>query len=103
MTTKSQLNACRDSLMAGMRAATRGATPDEQAGLVLRACLDLVEHSIARDAASVTPSEVSTRTVFVPGVPTGVAQVSSFGVVTITLVQGTRSTNPSVSAAQLVV
>jgi hypothetical protein len=60
MTTKSQLNACRDALMAGMRAATRGTTPNEQAGLVLRACLDLVEHSIGRDPASITPSEVST-------------------------------------------
>jgi hypothetical protein len=60
VTTKSQLNACRDALMAGMRASTRGAIPDEQAGLVLRACLDLVEHSLGRDPASITPSEVST-------------------------------------------
>ena len=59
MTIKSQLNACRDSLMAGMRAATRGASPDQGAGAVLRACLDLVEHSLAHDTV-VTATEIGT-------------------------------------------
>ena len=59
MTVKSQLNACRDSIMAGMRAATRGATPNERAGKVLRACLDLVEH-MARQSDTVTTAEVGT-------------------------------------------
>jgi len=60
MTTKSQLNACRDALMAGMRAATRGANPDESAGEIIRACLDLVEHSLSRDPAMVTAVDVGT-------------------------------------------
>jgi hypothetical protein len=59
VTVKGQLTACRDSLMAGMRAASRGATPDERAGTLLRACLDLVEH-MARQAMDVTVAEVST-------------------------------------------
>ena len=44
MSIKGQLNASRDFLMVGMRAAARGAVPNEQAGKLLRACLDLVEH-----------------------------------------------------------
>ena len=60
MTVKSQLNACRDSLMAGMRSAARGAAPDEQAGTVLRACLDLVEHTLARDPGTVTSADIGT-------------------------------------------
>jgi hypothetical protein len=60
MTVKSQLNACRDSLMAGMRAASRGASPDEGAGAVLRACLDLVEHSLAREPSTVTSADIGT-------------------------------------------
>ena len=59
MTVKSQLTACRDSLMAGMRAATRGAAPDERAATLLRACLDLVEHMTGQ-AAEVTAAEVNT-------------------------------------------
>jgi len=59
VTVKSQLTACRDSLMAGMRAATRGAAPDERAATLLRACLDLVEHMTGQ-AAEVTAAEVNT-------------------------------------------
>jgi len=45
--------------MAGMRAASRGATPDERAGTLLRACLDLVEH-MARQSKEVSVAEVHT-------------------------------------------
>jgi hypothetical protein len=59
MSVKGQLNSCRDFLMAGMRASARGAKPNEQAGKLLRACLDLVEH-LARQSESVTTAEVET-------------------------------------------
>jgi hypothetical protein len=58
MSIKGQLNASRDFLMAGMRAAARG-RPNEQAGRLVRACLDLVEH-LARQSENVTTSEVET-------------------------------------------
>lgn len=45
--------------MAGMRAASRGATPSERASTLLRACLDLVEH-MARQSTDVTAAEVNT-------------------------------------------
>ncbi|HWF83517.1 MAG TPA: hypothetical protein VG222_01650 [Vicinamibacterales bacterium] len=45
--------------MAGMRAAARGATPDQRAGTLLRACLDLVEH-MTNQATGVTVTEVNT-------------------------------------------
>ncbi len=45
--------------MAGMRAAARGATPDQRAGTLLRACLDLVEH-LTNQATDVTVAEVNT-------------------------------------------
>jgi hypothetical protein len=45
--------------MAGMRAAARGATPDERAGTLLRACLDLVEH-LTGEAKEVSVAEVNT-------------------------------------------
>src|ERR1700742_516424 len=59
MTVKGQLHACRDSLMAGMRAASRGATPNPRAEPLLRACLDLVEH-LVRQSLDVTSAEVET-------------------------------------------
>jgi hypothetical protein len=59
VTVKSQLTACRDSLMAGMRAAARGAAPDERAGTLIRACLNLVEHLTAQ-SSDVTVAEVNT-------------------------------------------
>jgi hypothetical protein len=45
--------------MAGMRASTRGATPDPKGAELLRACLDLVEH-LARQSLDVTTAEVET-------------------------------------------
>ena len=59
MSIKGQLNASRDFLMAGMRAAARGSTPNQQAERLLRACLDLVEH-LARQSENVTTAEVET-------------------------------------------
>ena len=59
MSVKGQLTASRDFLMAGMRAAGRGATPNEQAAKVIRACLDLVEQ-LVRQSESVTAAEVET-------------------------------------------
>jgi hypothetical protein len=45
--------------MAGMRAASRGATPNPRAEPLLRACLDLVEH-LVRQSLEVTAAEVET-------------------------------------------
>lgn len=45
--------------MAGMRAASRGATPNPKAEPLLRACLDLVEH-LVRQSLEVTTAEVET-------------------------------------------
>jgi hypothetical protein len=59
MSIKGQLHGCRDSLMAGMRAAARGATPNPKAEALLRACLDLVEH-LVRQSVDVTVAEVET-------------------------------------------
>jgi hypothetical protein len=59
MTVKGQLHACRDSLMAGMRASSRGSSPNPRAEPLLRACLDLVEH-LVRQSLDVTTAEVET-------------------------------------------
>jgi hypothetical protein len=59
MTVKGQLHACRDSLMAGMRSASRGTAPNAKAESLLRACLDLVEH-LVRQSLDVTTAEVET-------------------------------------------
>jgi hypothetical protein len=45
--------------MAGMRAASRGVTPNPRAEPLLRACLDLVEH-LVRQSLEVTSAEVET-------------------------------------------
>jgi hypothetical protein len=45
--------------MAGMRAASRSATPNPKAEPLLRACLDLVEH-LVRQSLDVTTAEVET-------------------------------------------
>ena len=64
MTVKGQLNACRDSLMAGMRATSRAAVPSAKAEALLRACMDLVEH-LTGQSREVTIAEVQTTlTVF---------------------------------------
>ena len=57
MSVKGQLNATRDFLMAGIRASARGAKPNEPAGKLLRACLDLVEQ-LERQSENVTTAEV---------------------------------------------
>ena len=57
MSVKGQLHSCRDSLMAGMRAAER--TSNDQGVKILRACLDLVEHLIAA-SGNVAVAEVET-------------------------------------------
>ena len=59
MTVKGQLHACRDSLMAGMRSASRGASANPKAEQLIRACLDLVEH-LVRQSLDVTTAEVET-------------------------------------------
>ena len=59
MSIKGQLHACRDSLMAGMRASARGASPNPKAESLLRACMDLVEH-LVRQSLDVTTAEVDT-------------------------------------------
>ena len=45
--------------MAGMRAASRGTSPNPRAEPLLRACLDLVEH-LVRQSLDVTTAEVET-------------------------------------------
>ena len=45
--------------MAGMRAASRGSSPNPRAEPLLRACLDLVEH-LVRQSLEVTTAEVET-------------------------------------------
>ena len=45
--------------MAGMRAASRGSSPNPRAEPLLRACLDLVEH-LARQSLDVTTPDVET-------------------------------------------
>ena len=45
--------------MAGMRAASRGSSPNPRAEPLLRACLDLVEH-LVRQSLDVTTPEVET-------------------------------------------
>src|SRR4051812_8172940 len=59
MSVKGQLIACRDALMAGMRATSRLSTPNDKAEKLLRACLDLVE-PLAGQSLAVTAAEVET-------------------------------------------
>ena len=59
MSVKGQLTAARDFLMAGMRASARGASPNEQAAKLLRACLDLVEHMVPK-SEKLSGAEVDT-------------------------------------------
>jgi hypothetical protein len=59
MSVKGQLTASRDFLMVGMRAAGRGAVPNDGAAKVLRACLDLVEQLVDQ-SENVTSAEVET-------------------------------------------
>jgi hypothetical protein len=57
MTVKSQLHACVDSLMVGVRAAQRAAEPDPRVLATLRACLDVVER-LEQSAAHVSASQL---------------------------------------------
>jgi hypothetical protein len=59
MSIKGQLSASREYLMAGMRSAGRGATPNAQAEKLLRACLDLIE-AMVRAPEAVMMSDVET-------------------------------------------
>jgi hypothetical protein len=59
MSVKGQLTACRDFLMVGMRAASRGASVHEQSEKNIRACLDLVEQ-LVRQSENVKAPEVET-------------------------------------------
>src|SRR4051812_20297849 len=59
MSVKGQLNASRDFIMAGMRAAGRAGASNEHAMKLLRACLDLIEH-LEMQSLAVTPGDVET-------------------------------------------
>ena len=59
MSVKSQLTACRDFLMVGMRASARGAVPHDASAKNIRACLDLVEQ-LVRQSENVRAQEVET-------------------------------------------
>ena len=59
MSVKGQLTASRDFLMAAIRASSRGPTPNEHAGKVLHACLELIEQ-LVRKAELVSADEVAT-------------------------------------------
>jgi len=59
MSVKGQLTASRDFVMAAIRASPRGATPNEPAGKVLQACLELIEQ-LVRKAELVSADEVTT-------------------------------------------
>jgi hypothetical protein len=59
MTIKSQLHACREALMAGLRAAERADVPDTRVMATLRACLDVVEH-LEHWSDEVSASQVDT-------------------------------------------
>jgi hypothetical protein len=60
MSVKSQLNASRDFLLTGMRAAARVQTQNPKAEKTLRACLDLIETLVRQPADQVTQVDVET-------------------------------------------
>jgi hypothetical protein len=60
MSVKSQLNASRDFLLTGMRAAARVQTQNPKAEKPLRACLDLIETLVRQPAEQVTQVDVET-------------------------------------------
>ena len=59
MSAKSQLNASRDFILTGMRAAARVQTQNPGATKILRGCLDLIE-TLERQTENVTISDVET-------------------------------------------
>jgi len=59
MSVKGQLSACRDFMMAAIRAANRNPLRNENAGKILQACLDLIEE-LVRKADRLTTDEIAT-------------------------------------------
>ena len=59
MSAKSQLNASRDFILTGMRAAARVQTQNPGATKILRGCLDLIE-TLERQTENVTVADVET-------------------------------------------
>jgi hypothetical protein len=59
MSVKSQLNASRDFILTGMRAAARVQTQNPGATKILRGCLDLIE-TLERQTENVTIGDVET-------------------------------------------
>jgi hypothetical protein len=59
MSAKSQLNASRDFILTGMRAAARVQTQNPGATKILRGCLDLIE-TLERQTENVTVQDVET-------------------------------------------
>ena len=60
MSVKSQLNASRDFLLTGMRAAARVQTPNPKATTILRGCLDLIETLGGKPPEEITLTDVET-------------------------------------------
>ena len=60
MSVKSQLNASRDFILTGMRAAARVQTPNPNATKILRGCLDLIETLVRQPPENVTMMDIET-------------------------------------------
>jgi hypothetical protein len=60
MSVKSQLNASRDFILTGMRAAARVQTANPGATKILRGCLDLIETLERMSAETVTVTDIET-------------------------------------------
>jgi len=60
MSVKSQLNASRDFILTGMRAAARVETANPNATKILRGCLDLIETLVRQPQENVTMMDIET-------------------------------------------
>ena len=60
MSVKSQLNASRDFILTGMRAATRQQSQNPTATKILRGCLDLIETLERQPAENLTITDLET-------------------------------------------
>jgi hypothetical protein len=60
MSVKSQLNASRDFILTGMRAAARVGTQNPGATKILRGCLDLIETLERQPAENLTVADLET-------------------------------------------
>ena len=60
MSVKSQLNASRDFILTGMRAAARVQTQNPNATKILRGCLDLIETLERQPAENLTVQDLET-------------------------------------------